>query len=174
MTDTSIPPVSPDEDDPNKGIQVDKHGDPLPQGTRMIERESYERVIEGLKIAADACQHLVAQFPAEAHNWRVWSLNLDQCRRICIQHAGIEDTITSKETVEMRGEPMRYRQARDRLVEGLNQASGGCRQLATCFRMDYFWAKCATQLENMARKVRQPKLMRAGNPLLLPTGYTRH
>lgn len=169
MTDA----LTPDEDD-TKGIEVDRHGDPLPQGTRMIERESYERVIEGLKIAADACMHLVAQFPHEADNWRAWGRNLDQCRRICIQQAGIEDTITARETTQMRGDPMRYRAARDRLLEGLTQAAGGCRQLGTCFRMNYFWARCATELEKMARNVRTPKLMRQPNPMLLPAGYVRH
>ncbi len=173
MTDLA-PSIAP-EDDETKGIQVDAHGDPLPQGTRMIEYESYERVIEGLKIAADACMHLACRVaPEEAANRVALALKLDQCRRICIQHAGIDDAIRAKQTEKPRGEPMRWREARDRLLEGLTQASGGARQLATCFRIDLLWSRVAADLEKLALSVRNPKRMRVHNPLLMPTGYTKH
>jgi hypothetical protein len=171
MTD----PLPPD-DDQGPGIQVDRHGDPLPQGTRMIEYESYERVIEGLKIAADACMHLAKRerTPEGVDNRRRLALTLDQCRRMCIRLAGIDDTVRANPTPEMRGEPLPFREARDRLIGGLTQAAGGARQLATCFRIDLAWSRIASQLEDLIRKIRTPKLMRAPNPLLLPTGYVRH
>lgn len=168
--------LTPPDDDTGPGIQVDRHGDPLPQGTRMIEYESYERVIEGLKIAADACMHLAKREPTPegVDNRRRLVLMLDQCRRICIRHAGVDDVIRSSPTQEMRGEPLAFREARDRLIEGLTQASGGARQLATCFRIDLVWSRVAWQLEELVRNIRTPKRMRTANPLLLPTGYVKH
>ncbi len=168
--------IAPDDEEPTKGIEVDAHGDPLPQGTRMIEYESYERVIEGLKIAADACMHLAKRenTPEGVENRRRLAELLDQCRRICIQHAGIDDVTRSQATQEVRGEPLRFREARDRLLEGLKQASGGARQLATCFRIDLTWSRTAFQLETLERNICNPKRMRQQNPMLLPTGYVRH
>ncbi len=93
---------------------------------------------------------------------------------MCIQHAGIDDAIRANPTPEMRGEPLPFRAARDRLIEGLTQAAGGARQLATCFRIDLTWSRVASQLEDLARKIRNPKRMTTPNPLLLPTGYVRH
>jgi hypothetical protein len=165
-----------DEDDPTPGIELGRDGDPLPQGTRMIEIESYERVIEGLKIASDACMHLAKRELTQegVANRRGLALKLDQCRRMCIQKAGIEDVVRSSPTQEMRGEPLPFKKARNRLVNGLAQASGGARQLATCFRLDLTWASVAQQLEKLERNIRNPKRMRHQHPLLLPTGYTRH
>lgn len=169
MTD-ALSPETPDDAD-TKGIQVDRHGDPLLQGTRMLERESYERVIEGLKIAADACVHLIRREPENATRWRGICIRLDQCRRIAIQHAGIEDVIRAKETGQVIGDGMAWKAARARFREGLVQAAGGMRQLATCFRMDLWWSRCATALENMERGIRTPKLARPHPRLILPPGY---
>lgn len=176
MTDV-LSPETPDEAD-TKGIQVDRYGDPLPQGTRMLERESYERIIEGLKLSADACMHMIVQEPEKTGKWRGISLRLDQCRRICIQHAGIDDVIRARQTEEVRGEAMRWRDARTRLREGLVQAAGGARQLAVCFRMDFMWSTIATELETMERNIKTPRAIRNMWPphagLILPAGYTRH
>ena len=160
-----------------KGILVDAHGDPLPQGTRMIEYESYERVIEGLKTAANALMHLAKHEDTRegVDNRRDLALKLDQCRRICIQHAAIDDPSRASPTeFEATGKPMAWKVARAQLLEGLQQASGGARQLATCFRIDLTWSRTAFQLETLERNVRNPKRMQRQNPLLLPTGYMRH
>jgi hypothetical protein len=166
----------PPDDDQGPGIAVDSSGDPVRQGALMIERQSYERVIEGLKSAADACMHLAKReaTPEGVDNRRRLALTLDQCRRICVQHAAIDDVIQSSPTAEVRGEPLPFGEARSRLIEGLTQASGGARQLATCFRIDLVWSRVAYQLEDLVRRIRNPKLMRTPNPLLLPTGYVRH
>ncbi len=160
-------------EDTGPGIQKDKNGDPLPQGTRMVEYESYERVIEGLKLAADACMHLIRQEPESAVKWRGLCHRLDQCRRICIQHAGIDDVIRAKETTEVRGDPMRWKDARKRFREGCVQAAGGARQLAVCFRNDLTWSQIATSLEAMERSSRTPKLMVPRRGLILPPHLTR-
>ncbi len=164
------------DDDDTKGIQLDAYGDPPRQGTRMIEYESYERVIEGLRIAADRCMHIAKWEPTPnlVEVRRGMALRLDQCRRACIQHAGIDDVIRSSPTGDVRGEPLPWKQARNELLEGLTQAAGGARQLATCFRIDLLWSEVARQLENLIGSIRNPKRMRQRNPLLLPTGYVRH
>jgi hypothetical protein len=145
------------------------------QGALMIERQSYERVIKSLKSAATACMHLAAREATHegVDNRRRLALMIDQCRRMCMQHAGIEDPSRASPTEQVRGEPMAFRAARDQLVEGLTQAAGGARQLATCFRIDFVWSRVAYQLEDLVRRIRNPKLMRTPNPLLLPTGYVR-
>jgi hypothetical protein len=168
---------APLDDDQGPGIALDANGDPVRQGALMVERQSYERVIEGLKIAADACMHLAKRevTPEGVGNRRRLAMNLDQCRRMCIQHAGIEDVIRSSPTQQdVRGEPLSFLEARNRLMEGLQQAAGGARQLATCHRIDLTWASVAQQLEKLERSIRTPKRMRTHNPLLLPTGYVRH
>src|SRR5882672_5004442 len=162
--------------EPERLIETDSNGDLIRQGSLMSERQSYERVIEGLKIAADACMHLSKReiTPEATNSRRHLALLLDQCRRICVQHAGIDDVIRVRPTEEARGEPLRWREARDRLLEGLRQASGGARQLATCFRIDLMWSNTARQLESLEESIRNPKRMRHSNPMLLPTGYVRH
>lgn len=142
------------EVDPNKGIQLDAHGDPIRQGTLMIEKESYERVIEGLKIAADASRHLVKSESANAGQWRGLAVRLDQARKICVQHAGLGLVMKEKETADVRGDPMNWRWARDRFRYGITQATGGCKQMATCHRSDFWWSKMATSLEDLKLKLR--------------------
>lgn len=159
--------------DPNKGIELDRHGDPVRQGTLMIERESYERVIEGLKIAADASMHLVKQEPEAGNHWRAMAQRLDIVRRIAVQHAGLGEVMRERQTESVRGDPMKWRKARDRLREGLIQCAGGMRQLATCHRGDFWWSRMATTVEEMERKIRNPKLMLPGlgRKLILPPGF---
>lgn len=164
-----------DTEDPNKGIEVDANGDPVRQGSLMNEKQSYERVIEGLKIASDAAMHLLKQEPANGRQWRFLAGNLDKVRRACVQHAGLGLTMREKETGEVRGDPMRWRFARLRFREGLIQAAGGMRQLATCHRGDFWWSRSATELEKLEVSVRTPKRQRmlgsAAAGLILPPGY---
>ena len=166
----------PADDDDGPGILLDRYGDPVRQGSLMIERQSYERVIDGLRIEAEACMHLVKwETTAEGvDNRRVLAKNLDGCRRICIQRAGIDDVVRSSPTVEVRGEPLAWKLAHRRLLDGLVQATGGARQLATCHRMDLTWSTIARELERLERNVRSPKRVRTVNPLLGPAGYVRH
>lgn len=166
----------PDDDDEGPGIQLDAHGDPVRQGALMIERQSYERVIDGLRIAAEACMHL-AKWETTAEgvdNRKGLARKLDQCRRACIQRAGLDDVVRASPTAEVRGVPLAWRPARDRLLQGLVQAMGGARQLATCHRMDLMWSNVARELERLERNVRMPKRVAGFNPLLGPAGYVRH
>jgi hypothetical protein len=155
MTDESVPPI-PGTPEANDLIVRGSDGDPVrdPRMVAMTERESYERVIEGLKMAADAAEHLARNEPENHGIWRRLASNLDQCRRISVQIAGLGLTIKERQTEEPRGSSsMPWRPARDRFREGCRQAAGGMRQLAICFRNDFAWSKMAKMLESMQAKM---------------------
>jgi len=180
MTDELAPTIDGKpltEDDPNKGILLDANGDPVRQGTLMIEKESYERVIEGLRMVSDACAHLIKHEPHNAAQWRGYMTRFDQARRICVQHAGLDLTMKQQETAEMRGDPLPWRKCRERFLEGCTQAAGGCRQIATCHRGDIWWSQMAETLESISRKLqamRQMAKRRAALSLILPDGVRLH
>lgn len=156
---------------PEQFIETDTNGDPIRQGSLMNERQSYERVIEGLKIASDACAHLIAHEPINAIQWREYLTRFDKARLICVQHAGLGLSMKEKETGEVRGDPLPWRKCRARFLEGIEQAAGGCRQLATCHRGDLWWTQMAETLEQMARKIqaaRQQAVKAARRSLILP------
>jgi hypothetical protein len=169
-----ITDVLPDDDEPI-GIPVDANGDPVRQGSLMVERQSYERVIDGLRIAAEACMHLVAcqQTTAGRDKLKGLALRLDQCRRLCMVESGLDDPVKASPTAEVRGRPMSFAISHSRLAYGLQQAAGGARQLATCHRGDLTWSKIAERLEALVRVLRRPA-PRVNSGLLLPAGFLRH
>jgi hypothetical protein len=161
--------------DPN-AVVLGSDGDPLPHptGTRMIEKESYERVIEGLKMSADACMHLAKQEPEHGETWKSIGQLLDQIRLQATSLAGLGLTMRQLETEGARGNPYAWKHARKRFLDGLKQATGGMRQLSTCFRGDFRWSIMAQQLERRERSFRQ--LLTGRQPatpvsrLILPPG----
>lgn len=180
-----------DPANPNNLVVRGSDGDPVPHpsGTRMIEHESYERVIEGLKMAADACAHLAKNEPLKGSVWQDIAQMLDRMRNECVKLAGSELVTTQEETKRVRGEPYSWRKARERFLDGIKQATGGMRQLATCFRGDFNWSFMAQQLERYEKNFRdlllpsqrlQPSaasarriLARPMPGLILPAGFTR-
>jgi hypothetical protein len=165
---------------PEQLIETDANGDPIRQGSLMTEHMSYERVIEGLKMVSDACAHLIRHEPLKAEYWRGFMTRMDQSRRICVQYAGLGLAMKEKETAELRGEPLPWKLCRQRFLDGVAQAAGGCRQLATCHRGDLWWTRMADTLDDMARKLNAARRMavkqavRQAPALILPPGYTRH
>lgn len=165
---------------PEQLIETDANGDPVRQGTLMGERESYERVIEGLKMVSDACAHLIRHEPLRCEYWRGFMTRMDQARRICVQYAGLGLVLRETETQELRGDPLPWRKCRQRFLDGVTQAAGGCRQLATCHRGDLWWSQMADTLDDLARKLnamRRAAVKQAvcqAPALILPPGYTRH
>lgn len=155
-------------------------GNPLPRpgGTMMIERQSYERVIEGLKMCGDACAHLAKQEPQHGETWMSIARMLDGVRLQACRLAGIEATLTQRETQGARGNPYGWRRARDRFLDGLKQATGGMRQLATCFRGELQWSVMAQQLERREAGFRALLVGRMPrptvSPLILPPDFVRH
>ncbi len=155
-------------------------GDPLPHptGVRMVEKESYERVIEGLRMTADACMHLAKMEPAEAETWKGIGQLMDRLRLEACKLARTDLSMKQLETPEMRGAPVNWRVARNRFLDGVRQATGGMRQLASCFRGDYTWSFMAQQLERKEQIFRAllvgSKPQAKGSGLILPPGFARH
>lgn len=194
MSDTSIDPVTAIQQygahnpggagdpaiDP-KGPMLGSDGDPVahPTGTRMIERESYERVIEGLKMSADACMHLAKQEPKDCETWKQIGQRLDRMRFTACKLAGLDLAMRQLETQGARGNPYAWKHARERLLNGVKQASGGMRQLAVCFRSDIQWSIMAQALESSEQKLRAFLVGKKADPthrssLILPPGYRPH
>jgi hypothetical protein len=167
MTDESAP-----NPNANNLVELDRYGDPAadPKAVRMIEKESYERVIEGLRMAADAAMHLARSEPQSVGSWTGLGTKLDLVRRGFVQKAGIEEASHQRATEQVWSNPLPWRNARDRFREGLRQASGGCRQLAVCFRMELYYSQMANSLESMLRKL-TPGAARKPRRLVLPPGY---
>jgi len=167
--------------EPEQRIALDANGDPVRQGSLMDERQSYERVIDGLKMITDACAHLIRHEPLQAAQWRAFMVRFDKARRICVQHAGLGLAMKERQTEDVRGDPLPWKRCRQRFLEGVVQAAGGCRQLATCHRGDLWWSTMAMTLDDMARKLNQARRAAVHNAvrgvpreLILPEGFTRH
>lgn len=155
-------------------------GDPLPEGTRMFEGDSYERLIDGLKIAADAASHLIHTESEHGDYWRKWRQNLDGIRKIAVSYAGREIAVNVHETKDIEGgKLMPWKEGRERFREGLKQASGGARQLATCHRLDMTWSTLSTQLELISTKAmgmiqQKARQARRNGLLWVPDSYQQH
>lgn len=176
MTDETIdhlPDGTPLQAKEPQKIELDANGDPVRQGSLMVERQSYERVIDGLRIAAEAAMHLAKHESINSFQWTTIGMNLDQCRRICVQKAGLGLAMKEKETQAVRGDAMGWLEAKKRIRYGLQQAAGGLRQLATCFRGELWWSNMASQIEDMERKLGRRQGPRSPRPsgLILPPSY---
>lgn len=153
---TDDPEATPNPND--NLIPRDSQGDIVPLGTRMIEFESYERVVEGLKIAAEGAAHLAVHeyrckdIPA-CNTFSRLARSLDMCRKTAVDLAKLKNTMQQQETAQVRRDPMPYREAKRRLRDGIKQACGGMRQLATCHRIDLRWSMMASTLEEMEGKL---------------------
>lgn len=137
----------------NDLLLVDKNGDPLHRGTLMIEKESYERIIEGHKIAADAARHLARRESKSRDKWIRVADALDFSRRHVAKLAGLEAVQTQQVTTDGKGDGLGWRDARTRFREGLRQAAGGMRQMATCHRGVLQWSAFARRIEDMERNL---------------------
>lgn len=173
MSDTPDNPMQDDNDLVVRGPD----GDPLPdpRAVRMVEQESIERVIEGLKMASDACMHLAKQEPQDGQTWKEVGQLIDKMRLEAVRVGGI--TLAVNETQNVRGNPYAWKKARLRFLDGLKQATGGMRQLATCFRADYRWSILAQELERREQAFRALLIGRKPHPmrsLILPPGFVRH
>ena len=139
--------------EPNDLVVRGDDGDPLPQGTRMIEKESYERVIDGTRMAAEACARLARMESEHFIYWNTFRGNLDNVRKIAMSISGLPSA-PFKETAEFTlSDVGEWRAARNRFHEGIKQAAGGARQMATCHRSDLNWSRMAASLEQMVAKL---------------------
>src|SRR5580704_5059008 len=108
-----------DPQNPNNLVVRGTDGDPIPHpsGTKMLERESYERVVEGLKMASDACVHLAKREPLTASVWSDIALMLDKMRRDAVALGGVDLVMKQQETERVRGEPLSWRAARQKFLD---------------------------------------------------------
>jgi hypothetical protein len=133
-----------------------KDGEIIPQGSRMIEKESYERIIEGTKMAADAASRLARMEAEHIEYWHGWVRRMDAVRKIAIGLAGLGLAIQFQATrPSWGGEAGDWTSARAMFRDGLKQAAGGCRQMATCHRSDFTWSRMAYDLEDVVAKLNQ-------------------
>jgi len=168
------------QQDDNNLVVLGADGDPLkhPTATRMIEKESYERVIEGLKMSADACMHLAKQEPQDGDKWKEVGQLLDKVRLEASKLASVDLVMKQLETQGARGNPYAWKRARQRFLDGIRQATGGMRQLATCFRGDIRWSILAQGLEQREKQFRalligKQIMTRQPPQIILPPGYVR-
>lgn len=172
------PPVledgSPDDDAQNNLVQLGENGDPLPdpKSVEMRERQSYERVVEGLAIAADRAKHCARTETARFHMWMRLALNLDKLRRTAVELAGLSDKPV-QESGEVRGAQISWLRAKREFSEGLKQAAGGARQIAIVHRGDVMWLTIARQIDQLADSAKRPPILQpqfSPGGLLLPAG----
>lgn len=148
--------------DNNLVIRDEVSGDVLQDnGTSMTERESYERVVDGLKIAAEACSHLVASEPENTPYWRTLRLSFDHLRKAAMTISGLSLVMKFEHTQDVRGLAMDWRTARERLRYGLKQSEGGMRQLAGAHRGDLVYSRMANELAAMQQKIDRKTAKRA-------------
>lgn len=160
----TLPDGSPDDDAQNNLVIRGRDGDPLPdpKAVTMRERESYERVVEGLKIAADAAKHCARREPQRFAMWMGISTRLDNVRRAAVEKAGLSAVIVQRETGDVHGAAMDWTDARKRFRDGLKQAAGGCRQIAVVHRAEPLWLLVARQIEDLEQKTVRAPLLHPG------------
>jgi hypothetical protein len=189
MTDDVKTYEADDPANPNNLVVCGADGDPVSTGTKMIEKESIERVIEGLKMAEDACQHLAKGETVKASIWIDIAAILAKMRRDAVTLAGHDLAMKQEQMGNVRGEAYSWVKARRRFLDGMKQATGGMRQLATCFRGDWNWSFMAQQLERHEDKfcrlllpvnrlqpdaARARRIMAMPSPrIILPPGFAR-
>ena len=154
-------------DTSNDLVVKDSHGNVVTEHTKMIERESYEVLLEGLREAGESAYLLARKDPDVRTNpggdravlarrtYINLGMKLDQIRRIAVQQAGLGLVLKEKETrPDMADSGRSYIQERNRLFAGFEKAAGAARQLAVYFRADFNWLATATTLEQIAEKLR--------------------
>jgi len=149
-------------------------GDPVmsPLATKMIEIESFERVVEGLKMAADGAAHLTVLDFRSSATWAQRKKILDNVRKVAVQKIGAAQVLAFEETKDVRGTPIEWKAARHRWKEGLRQAAGGMRQMGSVWRQNILYSQIANQLESLADAAKSDMVSRLKDRgILLPPGY---
>jgi hypothetical protein len=133
-------PVEGEPSEKQPGEEV--YGDFAQRGTRMNERQSYERCVEGLKMASDGCRNLAVYFNRE--RWDAQADLFDKIRAGVVRLAGIgapADATESKK--KFGGDGLTRNASYDRVYRGLTMAAAGMLQIAGGHRGDLRWSKIA-------------------------------
>ena len=137
------------------------------RGTVMVEFESYERIVEGLKKASDGARNM-ARFK-NPDLWNALAQFLDQLRRAVVREAGYNRLADAKDSQQVVGGDMAWSEANSRILTGLKDAGAGARQIALGQRMDLRWTRYANQFDAMRDKAHEMAL--ACSPLKTAAGW---
>ena len=138
------------------------------RGSLMTELESWERVIDGLKLAADGARHIARH--RQPDNWNKLAAFLDQLRKAVIKDGGFDrpqDATESK--ARTGGEALRFTDAHRRMMDGLKRAAAGARQISLGQRMDLRWTRYAEQFDVLRDKAHSLAL--SASPLVSDVGW---
>lgn len=163
MTDEPIAGIDTEETAP---VVVDK------RGVLMRERESYERVIEGLKMASDGAHHLHQS--RQDGNWHQMTQIFDKLRAAIARLGGLStEAVDSNPTTELwSAKTMGIHASYDRVYRGLDMAQKGARQVASCHRGDLKWSMYAMAIEKLRDQSSVLiRMKQAKSPIMLPPGY---
>ncbi len=138
------------------------------RGSIMCEFESYERIIEGMKIASDGARHMARY--ANPDPWNRYADFLDQVRRAMVQLAGFDRPEDARVSFQQfGGEGISRTAALSRIRTGLDGASAGARQIAQAQRMDLRWQIRANHINALRDKAHQMAL--ASSPLSVASAW---
>lgn len=145
-----LPAESFDDPDFNPSEPIEKEK----RGTLMRELESWECVIDGLKMASDGCRHIARRYNPD--RWNRFAMWLDAVRKAMIRDGGYDQASSRNDSVEQfGGEGIPLIEAQSRVRNGLKKAASGCDQIAHCQRLDFRWLRYAQQLRAFDDNVRR-------------------
>jgi hypothetical protein len=127
-------------------------GEIAPQGISMNEHQSIERVVEGLKIAADGAVHMGASDPRSQQQWFVIATMLDRIRWTMATHGGLSEWGAFELTQRPRVVGIGWKMGRKRYIDGIRGAASALRQVALCHRGDPAYLEVAVQLQALEQK----------------------
>jgi hypothetical protein len=132
------------------------------RGTLMLERESYERIVEGLKKASDGARHMARWKNPDL--WNSLAAFLDQLRRAVVKESGFDRSEDGRDSLQVfGGDGLTWSDANTRILTGLKDAGAGARQIALGQRMDLRWTRYANQFDRMRDKAHDMAM--ASSPL---------
>jgi hypothetical protein len=135
--------------DPDPEFDVSEPIEKEKRGSVMLELESWERVIDGMKMAADGARHMARYGLAD--KWNHFASYLDQIRRAVIRDGGFDRPADAKDSViQYGGEGIPMVAACRRIAEGLKMAAAGADQIANCQRLDMRWVIYAQRFRTLA------------------------
>jgi hypothetical protein len=142
------------EFDPTEGVAEDVAQEK--RGILMRELESYERIVDGTRRAADGARHRAYRNKDTRDAWDALADQIDQGRRIAVRLSGynrMEDGNASERV--LTGEGLSLVEATTRINTGLKDAASGARQIANGQRMSFEWLRLAMVYEHIAKRARE-------------------
>ena len=126
-------------------------GDFEAHGIRMLEKDSCEITVEGLREAAEGAAHLVVLRDDKA--WSMVVEILDKVRYAVVIDGGLGAVLRQNPTKPVEGALAGHAAwAYENVFNGLLKAERGARQIATCHRGDLKWSQHAQLLEGLREK----------------------